>query len=99
MNGSTKIVSLVELTSEFNPDPIRKTLPHWPVIQLSWELLSFVSVEGRILPSFTDFITAREISGYLYISPDVYHTQITEFSLETLHQRYNNIRRALFCLG
>jgi hypothetical protein len=96
---STKIVTLVELTSEFNHDPIRKNLPHWPVIQLSWELLCFVSVEGGILSSFTDFITTPEIPGPFYISPDVYHTQITEYSLETLYQCGYTIRPALFCLG
>lgn len=52
--------------------------PHYR--ELSLELLVWVSVEGKILSSFTDFITTPEISGALYISPDIYHTQITEFS-------------------
>ena len=53
-------------------------------IVLSWELLACVSVEDRILCSFTKFITTPELSGPLYISPDIYHTQITEYSLKTI---------------
>jgi hypothetical protein len=98
VNDSTRIASLVELTSELTCDSIRKTLWHWPVIQLSWKLLCFVSVEGKILSFFTDFITTPEISGPLYISPDVYYTQITEYSLETLYQKNNSFWQALFCL-
>ena len=93
------VVALVGLTSEFNRDYIRNTLPHWAMIQLSWELLRSLSVEGGILSSFTDFITTPEISGPLYISPDIYYTQITEYSLETLYQQNNNFWRALFCLS
>ena len=51
-------------------------------IVLSWDLLSWLSVEDRILCSFTNFITTRELSGPLYISPDIYHTQITHYSLD-----------------
>ena len=50
-------------------------------IVLSWDLLSWISVEGGIPHSFTNFITTPELSGPLYISPDIYHTQITEYSL------------------
>jgi hypothetical protein len=53
-------------------------------IVLSWDLLGWISVEDRILCSFTNFITTPELSGPLYISPDIYHTQITEYSLETI---------------
>ena len=56
----------------------------WPPqykIVLSWELLDWLSVEGRILSSFTEFITTPELSGRLYISSDIYHTQITEYLL------------------
>jgi hypothetical protein len=97
MNQSTMVVALVGLASGFKSDPIGKTLP--PDIRLSWELLCFVSVEGRILSSFTDFITTPEIPGPFYISQAVYHTQIAEYSLETLYQCGNNLRRALFYLG
>ena len=55
-------------------------------IVLSWDLLSWMSVEDRILCSFTNFITTRELSGPLYISPDIYHTQITEYSLDKIYQ-------------
>ena len=55
-------------------------------IVLSWKLLHWVSVNDRILSSFTDFITTPELSGPLYISPDIYHTQITEYSLQTIYQ-------------
>ena len=52
---------------------------------LSWNLLSWISVEGRIPYSFTNFITTPELSGPFYISPDNYHTQITEY---LLHMTY-----------
>ena len=50
-------------------------------IVLSWDLLSWIAVEGRIPCSFTNFITTPELSGpfKLYISPDTYHTQIAEY--------------------
>ena len=50
-------------------------------IVLSWDVLAWISVEGRIPCSFTNFITIPEYSGDWYISPDIYHTQITEYSL------------------
>ena len=56
----------------------------WPPqyrIMLSWDLLDWISDEGRIPSSFTDFITTPELSGPLYISADMYHTQITEYFL------------------
>ena len=55
-------------------------------IVLSWDLLAWISAEDRILCSFTNFITTRELSGPLYISPDIYHTQITEYSLDKIYQ-------------
>ena len=57
-------------------------------IVLSRDLLSWISMkDGRIPSSFTDFITCPVLSGPLYISPDIYHTQITEYLLtETYHQ-------------
>jgi hypothetical protein len=53
-------------------------------IVLSEDLLAWISVEGRILSSFTNFSTTPELSGPLYISPDIYHTQITEYLLEII---------------
>ena len=53
-------------------------------IILSWHLLAWISVEeleGGIPSSFTNFITTPELSGPLYISPEIYHTQITEYLL------------------
>jgi hypothetical protein len=55
-------------------------------IVLSWLLLAWMSMEGRIPSSFTNFITTPEFSGPLHISPDMYHTQITEYSLHTIDQ-------------
>ena len=57
-------------------------------IALSWDLLAWISVKAwdRIPFSFTNFITTPELSGPLYISPDIYHTQITEYSLQTIYQ-------------
>ena len=54
-------------------------------IVLSWDLLAWIPVDGRIPCSFTDFITTPELSGLLYISPDIYHTQITEYLLEKIY--------------
>jgi hypothetical protein len=50
-------------------------------IALSWDLLTWISAAGGIPCSFTNFITVPELSGPLYISPDIYHTQITEYLL------------------
>ena len=55
-------------------------------IVLPWDLLSWISVEDGIPCSFANFITTPELSGPLYISPDIYHTQITEYSLQTIYQ-------------
>ena len=58
--------------------------PQYSIV-LPWDLLDWISVEDRIPCSFTHFITTPELSGLLYISPDIYHTQITEYSLETIY--------------
>ena len=52
-----------------------------PQHRISWELLPWIMVEGKIHRSFTNFITTPELSGPLYISPDIYHTQVTEYLL------------------
>jgi hypothetical protein len=56
---------------------------------ISRESLAWISGEDGIPCSFTNFITTPELSGPLYISPDIYHTQITEYSLATI-PRYVN---------
>ena len=53
-------------------------------IVLSWELLAWLSGKDGISCSFTNFITTSESSGPLYISTDIYHTQVTEYSLATI---------------
>ena len=67
-----------------------KLIPFSPTSQfrivLSWELLNWISVEGRIPCSFTNFITTPELSGSLYIRPDIYHSQIAEYLLEKIYQ-------------
>ena len=55
-------------------------------IVLSWDLLGWITMEGRIPCSFTNFITTPELSGPLYVSPDIYHTQVTEYFLEKIHR-------------
>ena len=55
-------------------------------IVLSWNLLDFITMEGEIPCSFTNFITSLELSGPLCISPVIYHTQITEYSLHTIYR-------------
>jgi hypothetical protein len=64
-------------------------------IVLSWNLLGWISEEDSIPCSFTNFITTQELSGPFYISPDIYHTQITEFSLETIFQ-HNSLSELFF---
>ena len=54
-------------------------------IVLSRDLLAWISVKGRIPSTFTNFITTPELSGPLYISPAIYHAQITEYLLD-LHR-------------
>ena len=55
-------------------------------IVLSRKLLDFITIEGKIPCSFTNFITSLELSGPLCISPGVYHSQITEYSLYTIYR-------------
>ena len=55
------------------------------MIVLSCELLTWMTMDGRIPFSFTNFITTKELSGPFYVNPDIYHTQITEYSLLTLY--------------
>jgi hypothetical protein len=61
-------------------------------ILFSWGLLVWILVEGRIPSSLTHFITTPELSGPLYISPDLYHTQIAEYSLEAIFRGHNHSR-------
>ena len=60
---------------------------------LSWELLAWFKgfwFSEEIPRSFTEFITTPEISGpEFYIPSDIYHTQITEYSLETILHHYS----------
>ena len=55
-------------------------------LALSWDFLAWIPGEDKILRSFTNFITTAELSGPFYISPDIYHTQITEYLLEKFYQ-------------
>ena len=59
--------------------------PQYRVV-LSWELLEWIMMKDRMPNSFTNFITTPELSGPLYISPAIYHSQITEYFLEKTHQ-------------
>ena len=57
-------------------------------IALSWDLLAWFP--KGIPRSLTKFITTPEISGpEFYIRSDIYHTQITEYSLETILHYYS----------
>ena len=51
---------------------------------LSRDFLDRILAWGGIPCSFTNFITSPELSGPFYISPDNYHTQITEYLLEKI---------------
>ena len=57
-------------------------------IALSWDLLAWISFRDSIPRSLTKFITTPELSGPLYISSNIYHTQITEYSLETIYESH-----------
>ena len=59
-------------------------------IVLSWELLAWIQMLGwdGIPSSFTKFITTLELSGPFHITTDIYHTQITEYSLGTILRNY-----------
>ena len=54
-------------------------------IALSWDLIVWISRMGTIPSSFTNFITTPVLSGPFYMSSNSYHTQITEYSLETIY--------------
>ena len=70
--------------------PIRISSPH-DMFAISWDLLAWLLQKGdEIFCSFTNFITTAELSGPLYISADIYHTQVTEYLLETILQRYDS---------
>ena len=60
-------------------------------IVLSWELLAWTRMLGKdgIPNSFTNFITTPKLSGPFYISTDIYHTQVTEYSLGTILRNYS----------
>ena len=72
-DGGLDLIQDIPGTSQYN-------------IVLSWDslLVDWISVEDRIPCSFTNLITTPELSGLLYINPDTYHTQITEYSLATI---------------
>ena len=58
-------------------------------IALSWDLIMWFTEE--IPRSFVKFITTPELSGpEFYIRSDIYHTQITEYSLEII-LHYNSL--------
>ena len=67
--------------------PIRISSPQH-TLALSWDFLAWIPGKDSILCSLTNFITTTELSGPFYISPDIYHTQVTEYLLETILQRY-----------
>jgi hypothetical protein len=65
-------------------DQVGTLTPQYRIV-IPWNLLAWMSMEGIVLSSFTSFITTPELSGHLYISPDIYHTQITEYLLEKIY--------------
>ena len=65
-------------------------------IALSWELLAWIPGGDRLVLSFTNFIATPELSGPFYIGADIYHTQITEYSLGTILR--NISKWAIFAL-
>ena len=57
-------------------------------IVISRPFLDWMTMEGRIPFSFTNFIRTQDLATCdpFYISPDIYHTQITEYSLLTFQK-------------
>ena len=78
LNG-TKNITIDGLES-FDQYPFLYWIPPFRIV-LSCALLNWMTMEGRIPFSFTNFITTPDLSGPFYISPDIYHTQITEYLL------------------
>ena len=78
-------MSIITMSGLCHRDVQLELIPFSPTpeyrIVLSWELLAWIMMKGGILNSFTNFITTPELSGPLYISPDIYHSQITEYYL------------------
>jgi hypothetical protein len=80
-------ITMGGLRVDSDPDYVQASAFSWTPqfrIVLSWDLLRWISEEDSIPCPFTNFITTQELSGPFYISPDIYHTQITEYSLETI---------------
>jgi len=67
--------------------------PQYKVV-LSWDLLDCITIEDKIPCSFTNFITTPELSGPLYIRPGIYHSQITEYSLQTIYRSSDSFFKA-----
>ena len=63
--------------------PLRISSPQY-TFALSWDLLVWIPGRDSIHCSFTNFITTAELSGPLYIHSDIYHAQVTEYSLQTI---------------
>jgi hypothetical protein len=83
-------MSFITIVGLEDPVPVG-TLPCTPQhkVVLSLELLAWISGMDGVPCSFTNFITTPELSGPFYISTDIYHTQITEYSLETILHYYS----------
>ena len=82
-------ITMGGLDSDSGSDYVQANTLSWTPqyrIVLSWPLLAWISVQDSIPYSFTNFITTEELSGPFYINPDIYHTQITEYSLEMIFQ-------------
>ena len=58
--------------------------PRYKIV-LSCALLTWMTMDGRIPFSFTNY-TTQELSSPFDISPDIFHTQITEYSLLTFQE-------------
>ena len=69
---------------DYGPSSACSWTPRYRIV-LSRELLDRLTMKGRIPCSFTNFITTPELSGPLYISPDIYYTQSTEYLLEKIY--------------
>ena len=63
-------------------------------IVLSWELLAWITMEGRIPCSFTNFITTPELSGPLYISGH-FMSELLSLCIDHLPNCYP-VRRSVF---
>ena len=86
MHDENTIVTLNE-PSHFNFSAYTRPPPYRMLLFLGLASLDIGEGQNSL---FTHFIKTSELSGPLYISPDLYYTQSMEYSLEAIFQGHND---------